>query len=174
MNSGYFFPNLWRFLGLLAIQVFVLKQIPAVVGYDKFNILLYPLFIFFLPLQISRPAAVALGFLMGLAVDIPYGSPGVHASAGAFSAYFRPVLMGFMAPRGGLTGKEVIPSPEYFGVAGYLQAAGLFFLLHLFWYFSVEAFTFVYIGQITLKVLVAWPLSMIFVFFYGFLFNPKV
>lgn len=174
MNSGFFFPNLWRFLGLFAIQVLVLKQVPAAVGYDLFNILIYPLFIFFLPLQTSRPAAVFLGFAMGLAVDLVYFSPGVHASAGAFSGWFRPTLLGFFAPRGGYTGKEVIPSPEYFGLARFLQTAALFFLLHFFWYFSAEAFTFVYIGQITLKTLVAWGLSMIFVFLYGILFNPKV
>lgn len=174
MNSGYLFPNLWRFLVLLAFQVVVLQQVPATVGIVLFNVLLYPLFIFFLPMQISRTAAVLLGFLMGMAVDLFYGSPGVHASAGAFSGYIRPIILGFFAPRGGFTNKEVIPSPHYFGKVRYMQAAGIFFLLHLFWYFSVEAFTFVYIGQITLKTLTAWGLSMLFVLFYGILFNPRI
>lgn len=80
----------------------------------------------------------------------------------------------FFAPRGGFTGKELIPSPEFLGTFRYMQAAGLFFIFHLFWYFSVEAFTFVYIGQITMKTITCWLLSMIFVFFYGFLFNPKI
>ena len=173
-NSGFFFPNFWRFLGMLAIQGFVLRQIPAEVGYGMFNVMLYPLFIFFLPMVIARPASVLLGFLMGLAIDLVYGSPGIHASAGAFSGYVRPAVLGFFAPKGGFTGKEIIPSPEYFGNVRYLQCAGLFFIFHLFWYFSVEAFTFVYIGQITLKALTSWGLSMIFVFFYGFLFNPKI
>lgn len=173
-NSGFFFPNFWRFLGLLAIQGFVLMQIPSVVGSSTFTVLLYPLFIFFLPISIPRPAAVLLGFLMGLMVDFVYGSPGVHASAGAFSGYIRATVLGLFAPKGGYTGKELIPSPEYFGKLRYIQASGLFFIFHLFWYFSVEAFTFVYIGQITIKTLASWGLSMIFVFFYGFLFNPKI
>lgn len=173
-NSGFFLPNLWRFLGLWAVQGLVLIQIPSVVGYSLFNVILYPLFIFFLPMSMPRAGSVALGFLIGLMVDFVYGSPGIHASAGAFSGYVRPTVLGFFSPRGGFTGKELIPSPEYLGTFRYMQAAGLFFIFHLFWYFSVEAFTFVYIGQITMKTITCWLLSMIFVFFYGFLFNPKI
>lgn len=97
-NSGFFLPNLWRFLGLWAVQGLVLIQIPSVVGYSLFNVILYPLFIFFLPMSMPRAGSVALGFLIGLMVDFVYGSPGIHASAGAFSGYVRPTILGFFCP----------------------------------------------------------------------------
>jgi hypothetical protein len=172
MNSSNIFPNIWRFIILVAIQALVLKQIPLFAG-EYFNILLYPLFIFFLPIEISTSMAMLLGFAVGLTVDMFYATPGLHASAGVFGAVARRILMLAFEPKGGYNGKEVIPSAHYFGWAWFSQVSSLFFIAYLFWYFSVDAFHFVYFGSITLKTLASWLLSMIFVIFYGFMFNPK-
>jgi hypothetical protein len=172
MNSSNLFPNIWRFIILVAIQVLVLKQIPLIAG-SYFNILLYPLFILFLPIEIPTALATFLGFFIGLTVDMFYATPGVHASAGTFSGVARRILLLAFEPKTGYSGKEIIPSPNFFGWPWFAQVSSLFMLLHLFWYFSVDAFTFVYFGTISLKTLVAWILSMIFVIFYGFMFNPK-
>lgn len=172
MNSSVLLPSLWRFIVLTLVQVLVLKQV-ALLGGPYFNILIYPLFILLLPIEIPTAFAVMLGFGIGLAVDVFYNSPGVHASAGAWSAFARSFLLQAFEPKGGFSGKEIVPAPAYFGWPWFVQVAALFFALHLFWYFSVDAFTFVYFGTITLKTLAAWALTMIFVIFYGFLFNPK-
>jgi hypothetical protein len=172
MNSSNLFPNIWRFIILVLIQALVLKQISLTAG-AYFNILLYPLFILFLPIEIPTALAIFLGFAIGLTVDMFYATPGVHASAGTFAAVARRILLLAFEPKTGYSGKEVIPAPAYFGWTWFAQVAGLFFLLHLFWYFSVDAFTFVYFGTITLKTIVSWLLTMIFVVFYGFMFNPK-
>lgn len=172
MNSNAFFPNLWRFLGLFAAQALFLKQVSLALG-AYFNILLYPLFILFLPLQLATPYVVLLGFLIGMSVDFIYGTPGVHASAGAFSGYARSLIFFTFAPKGGYSGKELIFAPAFFGWQIFLQVAALFFVAHLFWYFSVDAFTFVYVGAITLKTLAAWVLTMLFVVLYTALFHPN-
>jgi hypothetical protein len=172
MNSSNIFPNIWRFIILVAIQALVLKQIPLFAG-EYFNIFLYPLFIFFLPIEMSTSLAMLLGFGVGLTVDMFYATPGVHASAGVFGAVARRILILAFEPRGGYTGKEIIPSPSYFGWVWFAQVSALFFILYLFWFFSVDAFTFVYFGTITIKTVASWLLTMIFVIFYGFMFNPK-
>jgi hypothetical protein len=172
MNSNTFFSNLWRFLGLFATQAIFLKQVTVALG-AYFNILLYPLFILFLPLQLATPYVVLLGFTIGMAVDFVYGTSGVHASAGAFSGYARSLIFYTFAPKGGYSGKELIFSPAFFGWQIFLQVAALFFVAHIFWYFSVDAFTFVYVGAITAKTLAAWILSMLFVVLYTALFNPN-
>lgn len=166
-------PNLWRFLALVAFQVLVLKQLATATGSAYFNVLLYPLFILMLPLALPSSFAVLLGFLLGITVDFFYASPGVHASAAVFSAFARGVVLSFFEPKGGFSGKEPVIAPEYFGFQTFIQVAALFFFAHLFWYFSVEQFTFVYFGSILLKTLSAWALTMIFVVIYGLLFNPK-
>lgn len=172
MNSSIL-PSIWRFFGLVAVQVLLLKQMGQAVESTYFNVLLYPLFILFLPMQMSAPFVVLLGFAVGMAVDIFYGSPGVHASAGAFSGFMKSLVVSAVAPKGGFSAKETIFSPYHVSWQTFLRGAAAFFFLHLFWYFSVDAFTFVYFGSIFLKTVAAWVITMVFVALYGAMFNPK-
>lgn len=172
MNSSALYANLWRFVGLVATQTLLLKQVSVSVG-QYFNILLYPLFIFLLPIQMATPYIVGLGFSIGLVIDFFYGTPGIHASAGAFSGFARTLIFYAFAPKGGFSGKELVFSPHFFGWQIFLQTVAVFFALHLFWYFSVDAFTFVYFTAITVKTLAAWVLTMIFVVLYMVMFNPN-
>ncbi|MCC6411213.1 MAG: hypothetical protein IT270_06120 [Saprospiraceae bacterium] len=172
MNNASILPHLWRFLGLTAVQILIFNPIAPQAG-QYFNVLLYPLFILLLPIKLPTFYAVLLGFLIGLSVDLSTGIIGLHASAGAFSGFVRNTVLLAFQPKGGFSGKEPIASPAYFGWAWFLQVTAVFFLLHTFWYFSVDSFTFAYLGAITLKTLSGWILSLLFVVFYGFLFYPK-
>jgi hypothetical protein len=172
MNNTLLLPNLWRFIGLMIAQLVLMKPMSEVLG-PPFHVLLWPLFILFLPIELGTPLSVLLGFAFGLIVDMMYGTLGVHASAGAFSAYARSFILAAYEPKGGFSGRETVPSPGWFGWPWFLQVGGIFFFLHLFWYFSVEAFTFYYIGTIALNTIVAWLLTMAFVVIYAFIFNPK-
>lgn len=134
MNSS-FLPSLWRFFGLVAVQVLLLKQMGQAVSSTYFNVLLYPLFILFLPLQIAAPYLVLLGFAIGMAVDIFYASPGVHASAGAFSGFLRSVIVGIFAPKGRLQQKNLFFHLKTSPGKPFYKEQLSFFLLHLLWYF---------------------------------------
>lgn len=172
MIGNFLSFSIWRYLGILAIQALMFKQISTGMG-PYFNIFLYPLVIFLLPLGLLQAYVVVLGFAIGLSVDFIYGSIGVHAGAGAFSAFMRYIILFSYMPKGGFTGKEPIFSPAHFGWQSFLQTVSLFFALHLFWYFSLDAFTPVYLGSITGKTLASWGLSMIFVVLFTVVFNPK-
>jgi hypothetical protein len=165
-------PNILRFLGFLLVQIVVLQQLPRFYG-SYFNVLFYPMFILLLPLAMPTSALVALGFLIGIVLDLVVGTPGVHASAGAFSGFVRGLVIATFEPKGGFSGKEIIVSPEHFSTQNYIQISGLFIFLHLFWYFAVEQFTLVYFMTILLKTIAAWILTMIFVVIYGVLFKPR-
>lgn len=165
--------NIWRFLLLVALQGLLLKQMGTAVSSEYFNVLLYPLFILFLPLQTPAPVLVLLGFAVGICVDIFYGVPGAHASAGAFSGYIRGLVVNAFAPKGGFTNKEPVFSPIYVGWQTYLQGAAAFFFLHIFWYFSVDAFNFVVFGSIMLKTALSWLITLIFVVLFTLLFHPR-
>lgn len=174
MNSSILFSNFWRFIGLIVVQVVILSKVSlAANGYC--NILIYPLFILFLPTQLATPAAVMLGFAIGLTVDFLTGTIGVNASAGAMSGYARAIILHRFAPKGGFSGKELIPAPEYFGWRWFLGVAALFFAVHIFWYFSMAYFTPVYLlAKIVPQTLLGWTLTMILVVLYTRLFHPKV
>ena len=107
MNGSSITPHLMRFIGLVALQSLLLNQMTESVG-QYFNVLLYPLFILFLPLHLEAPYLVLLGCLAGFAVDAGVPSWGVHASAGAFSGFMRSMALMPFAPKGGFSAKDPI------------------------------------------------------------------
>ena len=170
MNNSLL-PSLWRFLLLWVIQIFILQPI-AETGGRWLTALVYPLFILFLPVTMPGSLAVLLGFGMGISIDIFYSSPGVHAGASVFTAWFRTFLLQIMEPRGGFTGSQ-IPSVHYFGMAWFLRFSSIIMAMHLLVYYSLDAFSFVYVFSILQKTVVAFLLSMLFLLIYQQLFNPK-
>lgn len=172
MNGSNITPHILRFIGLVAVQSLLLNQMTDSVG-AYFNVLLYPLFILFLPLQLPAPYLVILGCAIGMAVDAFVPSWGVHASAGAFSGVMRGLSLMPFAPKGGFSAKDPIFSPVHIGWQTFLQGAGLFLALHIFWFFSVSYFAPVFAWEIVKKTAAAWVLTMIFVALYASMFNPK-
>ncbi len=172
MNNS-FIPSIIRFIGLLLLQVLVLKQItPGWASFHYMQIFIYPLFIMLLPFRTPRAAVLLSAFAIGIAVDLFYDSPGLHASASVFIAYIRPGFIRWLEPRGGYNINHS-PSKAYLGWPWFLRFASLMLITHLFFYFSVESFTFVYIIDILLKTVVSFAASMLFILMMVAIFNPK-
>ncbi|MEL6862782.1 MAG: hypothetical protein AAFP19_00115 [Bacteroidota bacterium] len=172
MNSTQL-TNLWRFIGLTLLQVLILKRLSP--GWEQFNYLqvfIYPLFILLLPIRTPHALLVFLGFLIGITHDIFYDSLGVHASAAVFTAYIRPFVLAILEPRGGYSVGQS-PTKRHFGLSWFLLYSSILLFAHLFFYFSVEAFTFYYIGEILLRTISSFFLSMIFVIMYQYLLDPR-
>lgn len=170
--SNLVLNNIFRFLGLVALQVLILKRIGL--GWDNaqyLHVLLYPLFILLLPLRTPKPAVMLLAFLLGITIDIFYDSPGIHASASVFIGFARSFVLKQLEPRGGYN-VNFSPTRQRMGIEWFLRYASIMMAAHLFFYFSVEAFTFYYIVDILLKTLVSFVASMVFIIIYMFLFNP--
>ncbi len=162
-----------RFFLLWLIQVFILKQV--IWGWDGIvylQIFLYPLFILLLPLNTPRGFTIFLGFVLGLAIDWLYESPGLHAGALVFTAYARAFVLRILTPREGYSIKDH-PTKKSLGQTWFFQYAATLILIHLFAYFSLEAFTFVYFKSILLKVLFSWIGSMFFLLAGIYAINPE-
>lgn len=162
-----------RFVVLLLVQVLVCKQI--ILFTDDFTygtILVYPLFIMLLPLRMSKSLLILLAFFMGIMVDIFYDSPGVHASASVFTAFIRPVFLKILEPDGGYP-IQAIPSKHYFGIVWFIQYAAYMLGTHILFYFTVEAFTFVFWKEILIKSMVTFSLTYIVLVVHQMLFNSK-
>ncbi len=171
MNSTIFTNGL-RFIGLLFLQVVVLKSISLGGGVQYINILLYPIFILLLPVKIPHALVIFLGFLMGITMDVFYDSLGVHAGASVFIAFIRPYVLSSLEPRGGY-GVTTSPTKYRYGFNFFFTYASILFFLHMLVYFSLEIFTPVYMGQIFLKTVFSFLVTMFFVIIYQFLFNPR-
>ncbi len=171
--SKELYNNVFRFVLLGAFQVLVLQQISnAFSGFPYINIFVYPLFILLLPFQINRMLLSVLGFLMGIAIDIAYDSPGIHASVMLLIAYIRPIVIRRLEPKGGYTANSS-PTPKRMNWNWFLRYSAILMGLHLFFYFSVEAFTYAYILSILLKTIVSFPLSMLFIILFMAIFSPS-
>ena len=164
--------NAVRFVVLVLLQVLVFKGITF--GGDwasHINLIVYPIFIILLPLRTPHFLLVILGFLIGITIDMFYDSLGVHASACVFIGFIRPIVLAFLAPQGGYN-MSFSPTKARYGNTWFLIYASVMLFLHLFFYFSVEAFTFYHIGQIFMKTLFTFFISMIFIIVYQFSLNP--
>ncbi len=164
--------NLLRFIGLVLLQGLVLKNVAA--GWEGFKylqIILFPVFIILLPLRTPKATTVILAFAAGILVDTLYNTWGIHAAAATFTGFVRPFILQIMEPRVGYN-VNYAPTAARMGLPWYLRYASTLMAIHLFFYFSVEAFTFVYIIDILLKTIASFFISMIFVMVYQTLFNP--
>jgi len=172
MNS-LLLKNTTRAVIFILLQGFVLQRINiGGASFNYFSLIMYPVVIMLLPIQTSRAALVLIGFALGMSVDLIYGSLGVHASACLFIAFTRPMILRFMEPRGGYP----IPSSPLaasFGLRWFIQYASLMLILYLLFYFSVEVFSFKFIGQILIKTVSSFVLSLFAILAYIMLFNPK-
>ncbi len=170
--SSAVLSNVLRFFGLVIVQVLILKKIA--VGGSSFNyvsLIIYPLFLMLLPLRIPHSILVLLGFVTGIAVDAFYDSYGIHASASVFAGFIRPYVLNILEPKGGYL-QNISPTKQRMGLNWFAVYASVMLFAHLLFYFSIEAFTYYYIGEILLKTISSFILSMILIILYQFIFDP--
>jgi len=173
MKSNVVFVNIARFFVLAIIQVLVFKRIAFNWGDFAFiHLIIYPLFLILLPIKTPRPVVIFLGFLLGLFVDLFYDSPGLHASAAVFTGYARGILLDFIEPYEGYNTTDS-PNVETMGIGWFMTFSSILFGLHLIWYFSVEAFSFVFFFEILLNTIFSFIASFIIVMLLLLIFRPK-
>ncbi|MEN0005429.1 MAG: hypothetical protein AAF798_14855 [Bacteroidota bacterium] len=166
------FINGARFILLFLLQIFVFKRLSlGWEGYIYINVLIYPLFILLLPLRTPKPAILGLAFLMGLCIDWFYDSPGIHASASVFTAFMRPYVLYWYTPREGYN-VNYSPTKKRMGLSWFAKYAATLLAMHIFWYFSVEAFTFFYLLDILTKTVFTLVLSTLVTLMIMLIFNP--
>jgi len=160
-----------RFVTLVLIQVLIFKGISLNFGFlSKTTFLIYPLFIMLLPINIQRSILLVIAFFLGLSVDIFYDSVGVHAAASVLTAYSRDIVLKLTQPVQGYK-TAGSPSAHNFGFNWFLLYSSVMLVIHSFAYFSIDAFSFVYIGDILLKTLLCFIFSMIFIMIHQIIFK---
>ena len=88
MNDS--FKIVFRFLGLLILQIFVMDQINFL-GF--INPLVYVLFIVLYPFENNRLAFLLIAFIYGLIMDTFQDTGGAHAAACITLVILRPILL---------------------------------------------------------------------------------
>lgn len=173
MGGNVLTINIWRFSVLVLVQGLVLSGIDLNVGWLRYlHILIYPVFIMFLPLRTPPIGVIGLGFLIGLTVDLFTNTIGMHAMAGSFTGLMRTFALRLLSPANGYN-PNVSPTRPVMGSAWIVRYVPLMMAFHLLYFFSVEAFTFFNLGQILKNFMVSYPFSVLVVLLIAFVTNTK-
>jgi hypothetical protein len=156
--------NFFRFVILVAIQVFLLNNIAL------YNIAVpypYILFILFLPINIPIFWLYVVSFLLGLSVDIFSNTPGMHTAACLLMAYGRISLLNFMNPHNS-SEFETSPSIKNMGFSRFITYVSILIFIH---HLSlIEIFRFSEFFYIILKVFASSLLTLILVVLSQYIF----
>jgi len=163
--------NLIRTVFILIVQLLLLKRNLTLGEFNYIHLTIYSLIIALLPYKTPKILVVAIGFSLGLFVDLFYDSLGVHAGATTLVAYCRSFILYWIAPTEGY--KKDGLTPYAYGIPWFLTYMSLMIFFHLITLYSLEAFSFVYIQEIMLRTIFSTIASLFFVMFGSLIFNPK-
>jgi len=154
-----FINHLICFVGLIAIQVFVLDNVHFM---GVFLPLIYIYALLRLPADMSPNMTMILGFLLGLSMDVFSNTPGMHAFATTLIAVMRyPVLCLFVSKEE-LSNKNV--SEKSLGMGAFWKYTILLVFVHHTTLFILESFSFVNWLLLLAKIPVCSLLTMLFIF----------
>lgn len=161
--------NLIRFVVLVFIQVFLLKNIGY---YNLATPFLYILFILLLPFETPNFLLFVLSFLLGLSVDAFYDTLGVNAAASSVLALVRIIFINLTVQRQGL---ETEPEPKL-GIMGFrwfFFYATILTLFHHLTLFLLETFSFSDIKYTLIRVILSSLFTVFLILLSEFIFFRK-
>ncbi len=162
MNSSII-RHIIRFIVLILVQVFILKNISFPDSFLRHLVLfIYPIYIFLLPTNIPRPLLLLVAFFLGLSVDLFYDSVGIHAATSVFIAFIRMYVLRILEPIQGYKTDGSLSAHNY-GMVWFSSYAAILLFVHLLVYFSISAFSFVFIIDIMLKTLLSFVFSFMLI-----------
>jgi hypothetical protein len=168
MNKSLIF-NIIRFILLVLSQIYIFDKI-QLTGF--INPQVYVLFILMLPFAISGFWLLLLAFLMGITIDVFQQTPGMHAAASVFLAFFRPGVIRLVGKKDDLEPYQY-PNVRESGSMWFLAYTLILVLLHHIFLFYLEAFRFSEFFQTLLKVLINTVISTMIIMLLQFLFFSR-
>jgi rod shape-determining protein MreD len=145
---------------LLVLQVVIVNNLNL--GY-YIHPYIYILFLLILPIEIPGWLLLLLSFITGLTIDISLNTPGIHISASVFLGFIRPFILKSIAPRIGYDPGS-LPVPYYLGFSWFFRYTVICTVLHHFFLFFVDAFTFNHFGTVILRIILSSVFTIIFIF----------
>lgn len=160
--------NILRFVVLLVVQVMVFDNLRL--G-SYIHPCIYVLFVLLLPFNTPKWRLLIDAFLIGMAVDIFNGTPGLNAAATVLMAFVRPFIIGITSRKSDIEDKEA-PTVTEMGLQWFAVYALLLLLLHNLMLFWLEAFSIRLIGLVILETLFSVPISILLIIIIIYIFKP--
>ena len=160
---------LLRFLGMLAVQVFILNNI-QINGY--INPYLYIYFIILLPFETPGWLLLLSAFALGLGVDLFSGTTGMHATATVFLAFMRPGILRLISSTREYE-PGINPSIRDLGFPWFFSYATMMVLTHHIAFFYIEVFRFSEFGLVFLRITFSGIFTLLLIIITQYLFMKK-
>ena len=161
--------NIIRFVALICLQVFLLKNIGY---YYLTSPFLYILFILLLPFKIPNGLLFLLAFLTGLTVDVFYDTLGLNAAACTVLAFVRVVFISVTVQREGFD-NEPDPSLGIMGLRWFIFYAIILTFFHHLVLFSLETFRLTDFGYILIRTILSSVFTVLLMILAEFMFFRK-
>jgi len=164
--SKAIFINLVRFVVLVFIQVFLLKNISV---YNISAPYFYILFILLQPFETPNLLLFVLAFITGLTIDAFYDTPGLNAAACILLAFVRIVFISITVQKEGFD-NEPEPTLSIMGFRWFFTYALVLTLFHHFFLFYLESFNFSGLEYILGRVIFSSLFTVFLMLISGLLF----
>lgn len=162
--------NIIRFVALVFIQAFLLKNITA---YDLATPYIYILFILLLPFQTPNILLFVLAFLVGISVDAFYDTPGLHAAATVLLAFVRVLFISITVQKESFDNTSPEPTMGSMGFRWFFTYAAILTLFHHFFLFNLEVFRLAEIQYTLSRFLLSSVFTVFLILISGLLFFRK-
>ncbi len=168
MNS-VLFRNIFRFILLVFVQVFLLRNIGF---YNLPTPYFYILFILLLPFETPNFLVFLLAFLIGLTVDIFNDTPGLHAAATTTLALIRIFFISVTVQKDGFD-NEPDPSMSTMGFRWFCTYSLVLTLVHHFVLLNLEVFRWSAIPDTLIRVVLSSLFTVFLMLVSEFVFFKK-
>lgn len=158
--------NLIRFVALVFLQVFLLKNLTL---YNLSTPYPYIIFILLLPFETPNILLFVLSFILGLTIDAFYDTPGLHAAACVLMAMVRVMFISITVQKDGFD-NEPEPTLSVMGFRWFFAYASVLTLFHHFFLFNLEVFRISEIQYTLLRFVLSSVFTIFLMLISGFLF----
>ena len=168
MNSSAILINLLRWVVLLFVQIFLLRNVGF---YNLSTPFIYILFILVLPFKIPNLVLYIFAFVTGLTIDAFYDTLGVHTSACVALAFVRILFISVSLNREAADEPE--PSLGNMGLRWFSFYAILCILTHHLVVFFLEAFKFSEFSYTLGRTLLSAVFTLFIILLTEFIFHNR-
>lgn len=168
MNSRTILINIFRWLVLLFVQIFLLRNLNY---YNLSTPFIYILFILVLPFKIPNLLLFVIAFLTGLTMDAFYDTLGVHTSACVALAFVRILFISVSVNRDAFDEPE--PSLGNMGFKWFSLYAFFGIIIHHLVVFFLEAFKFSEVFYTLNRTLLSGVFTLFLILLIEFIFHNR-
>ncbi len=157
---------------LIVLQVLVFNQINVKIGNFFITPFVYVLFIMLLPMDTKPEVVLWSAFFVGLVIDLLSWTVALHTASLVLVAYLRTFILNLIAPRMGY-GQGTLPSYLFYGWGWFFKYAVLMVVIHDFWYYFLDTFSFSALGLILVKTVLNSLISITFILMLHYIFKNR-